>query len=179
MSHNVRLAVILAFAAFPLLEIGVLIRVAQSVGFWPLAAFVIATAVLGGIVLRRAGFSMFTETLHDLQRGRKGLEPLLDGFLRVTAAMLLIFPGLISDLLGLMLLVPPIRRQIVASGLLKSFGPTAEEAGARGAPAGRFDDMGSSTSRSHGVTIEGEYERVEEDPARPQTAPLRQSLRRR
>ncbi len=179
MSQNVRLAVILAFAAFPLLEIGVLIRAAQSVGFWPLAAFVIATAILGGIVLRRVGLSMFTETLHDLQRGREGLEPLLDGFLQVTAGMLLIFPGLISDLVGLMLLVPPIRGQIVASGLLKALKSTAEEAGARNAAAGRFDDMDPSTSRSHGVTIEGEYERVEENAAKPQTAPLRQSLRRR
>ncbi len=176
MSHNVRLAVILAFAAFPLLEIGVLIRAAQSVGLWPLAAFVVATASLGGIVLRRVGLSMFTETLHDLQRGREALEPLLDGFLQVTAGMLLIFPGLISDLIGLMLLVPPIRRQIVASGLLRGFGSTRTK---QGAPAGRFDDMGSSTSRSHGVTIEGEYERVDEDSAKPQTAPLRQSLRRR
>lgn len=180
MSQTVRLAVLLAFAAVPLLEIGVLIRVGQAIGFWRLALLVIATAVLGTIVIRRVGLSMFRGTLQGIESGREGLEPLLDGFLQVTAGMLLIFPGLVSDAIGVVLLVPSVRRHVVSSGLLRTFGPAAVDPDSfrAGKPPGGPEWRDSPDHADHGVTIEGEYERLAEEPIKPETA-LRRSTTKR
>lgn len=179
MSQPSRLAVLLAFIAFPLLEIGVLIRVGQAIGFWRLALLVVVTAVLGTIVIRRVGMAMFSRTLDGLETGRAGLEPVFDGFLQVIAGMLLIFPGLISDVIGVSLLVPPVRKALIASGLFKVFG-----GGVFTSSAAKRDDWGAARSTDRtaqddvsdtdgGVTIEGEYERVSEETVRTQ-----QSLRK-
>lgn len=175
MSQPARLAVLLAFAAVPLLEIGLLIRMGQSIGFWRLALLVVVTAVLGTIVIRRVGLSMFKGAMQSIETGRDGLEPLLDGFLQVTAGMLLIFPGFVSDAIGILLLFPAVRRYIVSSGLLRTFGPaTVDPDNFRM----KTDDPNGPRERD-GVTIEGEYERLSEEPLRPEAAIARRQPARR
>ncbi|MGQ0455895.1 MAG: FxsA family protein [Hyphomicrobium sp.] len=178
MSQTVRLAVLLAFAAVPLLEIAVLIRVGQAIGFWPLALIVIATAALGVAVIRRVGLAMFRGALDGIGAGRDGLEPLLDGFLQVTSGMLLIFPGLLSDAVGLLLLAPPVRRQVIASGMLKAFGPAAAGFDPFATDARKPGDAWRQERDDDGVTIEGEYERIAEEPIRQDKALRRQNQRR-
>lgn len=177
MSQPSRLAVLLAFVAFPLLEIGLLIRVGQLIGFWRLALLVVVTAILGTIVIRRVGLAMFSRTLDGLGTGREGLEPLLDGFLQVIAGMLLIFPGLIADVIGVSLLVPPIRRGLIASGLFRVFDggvfttSTVQRDGwGTAGPSDRAAARDGVPESEGGVTIEGEYERVSEEPVRTKTA---------
>ena len=162
MSQPLKIAVILAFAALPLLEIGLLIRLGQVIGIWWLAVIVIGTAALGTYVIRQVGISVFERALSRLNTEREGFPPLFDGFLQVLAGLLLIFPGVISDLLGLLLLVPQLRRLVIQTGLLKLvtlFHYQAEvsretfRTGTAETPAG--DD---------GIVIEGEYERVSERP---------------
>jgi UPF0716 protein FxsA len=174
MSQPSRLAILLAFVAFPLLEIGVLIRVGQAIGFWRLALLVVVTAILGTLVIRRVGMAMFSQTLDGLEKGRTSLEPVLDGFLQVIAGMLLIFPGLISDVIGISLLVPPVRKALISSGLFKVFGggvftSSAAQRDAWGTtrPTERPPHDAASDTEG-GVTIEGEYERVSEETVRKQ-----------
>ncbi|MFN0218340.1 MAG: FxsA family protein [Hyphomicrobium sp.] len=173
-----RFAVLLAFAAVPLLEIGILIRVGQAIGLWPLAVVIIATAALGVVIIRRVGLSIFRGALDGIGNGRNGLEPMFDGFLKVTAGMLLIFPGLLSDALGLLLLLPPVRRSIVASGMLQAFGPAASAARPFRPDPRRPDDDWPRDREGKGVTIEGEYERLDEDII-PQERALRRQQHRR
>ncbi len=165
MSQPFKIAVILAFAALPLLEIGLLIRLGQLIGIWWLAAIIIGTAILGTYVIRRVGLSVFERALSRLGSDREGFPPLFDGFLQVLAGLLLIFPGVISDLFGLFLLVPQVRHVVIKTGLLKlvtlfhyqaevsreTFRATGEE----------------SPVDSDGIVIEGEYERVSERPLHP------------
>ncbi|SFV37622.1 FxsA family protein [Hyphomicrobium facile] len=162
MSQPFKIALILAFAALPLLEIGLLIRLGQAIGIWWLAVIVLGTAVLGTYVIRRVGLSVFERALSRLGTEREGFPPLFDGFLQVLAGLLLIFPGVISDLLGLCLLIPQVRHLVIRTGLLKLvtlFHYQAEvsretfRAGTEENPAG-----------DEGVVIEGEYERVSERP---------------
>ena len=178
MSQPVRLAVILALVAFPLLEIGFLIRAGQEIGFWRLALIVVATAVLGTVIIRRVGFSVFARIWAHVEAGRGGLEPVLDGFLLFVAGMLLIFPGLISDSLGLILLIPQVRQLVVHSGLPKLFGiRTYDRPRARPEPTPRstgfepgFEpgaDPGADREPPGTVTIEGEYERLSEKTVKP------------
>jgi UPF0716 protein FxsA len=181
MSQPVRLAVLLAFAAVPLLEIGLLIRLGQSIGFWRLALLVVLTAVLGTIVIRRVGLSIFKGALQSIETGRDGLEPLLDGFLQVTAGMLLIFPGVLSDAIGVLLLMPAVRRHIISSGLLRTFGPAAVDPDHFRMRNSTTNEPWPGGTEPEGVTIEGEYERLSEETVhpRPGSVPRRQPAKRR
>ncbi|HPG88859.1 MAG TPA: FxsA family protein [Hyphomicrobium sp.] len=187
MVHPIRLASVLAFLAFPILEIGLLIRVGQLLGFWKLALFVIATALLGSAVIRRTGFAVLTKARQQIDSGERGFNPLLDGLLQITAGLLLIFPGLISDVLGLILLVPAIRSALIVHVLPRFFAvstytetdetfSTTGHSASDSAPHGPFD-----ASMDDGVTIEGEYERVSESKVAGArsvaTKPLRRSAK--
>ncbi len=169
MSQPLRLAAVLAFLAFPILEIGLLIRAGQVMGFWRLALIVVATAVLGSAVIRNTGFAVLTKARAQMDKGGKAFNPLFDGLVQLTAGMLLIFPGLISDFLGLLLLVPAIRHVVVANLLPRLFTVTTfgnaqdrDPFQPRPGPNGPANDGG--------VTIEGEYERVSEEPLEQERA---------
>jgi UPF0716 protein FxsA len=174
MVHPIRLAAVLVFLAFPILEIGLLIRAGQSLGFWKLALLVVATALLGSAVIRRTGFAVLAKARQQLEAGGSGFNPLLDGLMQITAGLLLIFPGLISDGLGLVLLVPAVRTALIAHVLprffsVTTFTATEETVFRRGPedggpePNGPFDAHDDATM-ADGVTIEGEYERLSEAP---------------
>lgn len=168
MVHPIRLASVLAFLAFPILEIGLLIRAGQILGFWKLALLVIATALLGSAVIKRTGFAVLTKARQELDSGGRGFNPLLDGLLQITAGLLLIFPGLISDVLGLTLLIPAVRNALVKHVLPRLFSVTTfttHEEHFEQQTRAETQAPGSQTFdgvMDDGVTIEGEYERVSE-----------------
>jgi UPF0716 protein FxsA len=162
MSQPLKIAAILAFAALPLLEIGLLIRLGQLIGIWWLAAIIIGTAILGTYVIRRVGLSVFERALSRLGSDREGFPPLFDGFLQVLAGLLLIFPGVISDLFGLFLLVPQIRHVVIRTGLLKLI--TLFHYQAEVSRETFRADSDESPVEKDGIVIEGEYERVSERP---------------
>ncbi len=194
MAQPLRLAALLAFVAFPILEIGLLIRAGQALGFWRLALIVILTAILGTAVIRRTGLSVLTRARAHIERGRSGFTPLLDGLIQLTAGMLLIFPGLISDFLGLILLIPAVRHVLVTRVLPKLFPITTFTANMAGTASrtadstrsSPFDPQPSGPMKSgvnrpepgDGVTIEGEYERVSEKTVAPERSLKAQSSRR-
>jgi UPF0716 protein FxsA len=162
MSQPFKIALILAFAALPLLEIGLLIRLGQVIGIWWLAAIVLGTAVIGTYVIRRVGLSVFERALSRLGTEREGFPPLFDGFLQVLAGLLLIFPGVISDLLGLCLLIPHVRHLVIRTGLLKLV--TLFHYQAEVSRETFRASTGETPADDDGVVIEGEYERVSERP---------------
>ena len=172
MSQPLRLASLLALAAFPLLEIGLMIRAGQVLGIWRLALIVVLTAILGSVVIRRIGLSVFARARAEIEAGRGGVEPLLDGLLQVTAGLLLIFPGLISDCLGICLLVPQVRHQLTESVLPRLFRTARYESGSSSGGGFGQPSPGAEAKQptGDGVTIEGEYERLGEEPVPPKTA---------
>jgi UPF0716 protein FxsA len=165
MSQPLKIAAILFLAALPLVEIGLLIRLGSVIGIWWLAAIIIGTAFLGTYIIRRVGISVFERALTRLSSEREGFSPLFDGFLQVLAGLLLIFPGVISDVIGLVLLIPQVRRFMIRTGLLKLVtffhyqAEVSREAFRSSQPPPKDEPSG--------VVIEGEYERVSERPLRP------------
>ncbi len=177
MSGRLKLASVLAFLAFPILEIGLLIRVGQGIGLWRLALIVVVTAVLGASVIRRTGLAVLTRARAQVEARRPGFEPLFDGLLLLTSGMLLIFPGLISDVLGLTLLIPPVRQFLVQrifpklssfttfemkSDRATSSNPSSSSGFENDAQS--FDPASFDAASTDGVTIEGEYERIKDEP---------------
>lgn len=91
---------------FPALEIFATFRVAQIIGWW-LLPWLIASAVVGGWLIREAGVMVPVKLFAALNAGHNLNLALLDSFRTVLAGLLLIFPGVASDFLALLLLLLP------------------------------------------------------------------------
>jgi UPF0716 protein FxsA len=98
----------------PVVEIVLLVWVANRTSILLVLALVVGVAVLGGWLARRQGVSMLARITAELQAGRAPADAMLDGLLVFLAAVLLIVPGFLSDLVALVLLVPVSRRAVKA-----------------------------------------------------------------
>jgi UPF0716 protein FxsA len=166
MSQPFKIAALLALVAYPLLEIGLLIRLGQLIGIGWLIVIILGTAALGAFIIRQVGLSVFERALSRLGSDREGFSPLFDGFLQVLAGLLLISPGVIADAVGLVLLIPQARRVVIRTGLLKLvtlFHYQAEVS----RKTFRATEEVSPEEEADGIVIEGEYERLSEKPLHP------------
>jgi UPF0716 protein FxsA len=148
--------------ALPLLELVVLVKLGQAIGFWNTVLILLVMAVLGGLLLHRQGWKALQQAQTSMMEGQPPVGPMLDGMLLATAGALLLAPGLITDVFAFLLLIPPVRR-MVANRLLGR----ARDSGDRpGDPFERRDGAGrpDSGSANAGPVIEGEFERLDERP---------------
>lgn len=104
--------ILVILLGFPVLEIFTLVRLADVIGWW-LLVWLLFAAIAGWSLLREAGFAAPARLLLALQSGQTLGVSLLYGFVPVIAGILLIFPGVISDVIALILLLlsPPGRRK--------------------------------------------------------------------
>ncbi|MBS4098649.1 MAG: FxsA family protein [Sulfuricella sp.] len=93
--------------AFPTLEIFTLMQLANRFGWW-LLAWLLFAALWGVLLIREAGLNAPLRLLAALQSGHPLGVALLHGFVPVAAGILLIFPGVISDALAMLLLLLPL-----------------------------------------------------------------------
>jgi len=100
------LLIMLILLGFPALEIYVLAKLAGTVGWW-LLPWLLSSAIIGGWLVREAGAMVPLRLLAALQSGHSLSFSLLISFRTVLAGLLLIFPGVISDFLALILLLLP------------------------------------------------------------------------
>lgn len=100
------------FLAVPFIEVAVLIKLASEIGFWPTLALQVGTAVAGAAMARLQGWLLWTRIARELASGRLPAEELVDGFLIFAAGLVLLTPGLVTDLLGLLILIPATRTAI-------------------------------------------------------------------
>ncbi|MEV6652300.1 FxsA family membrane protein [Streptomyces sp. NPDC051219] len=110
----------LALAAWLVLEIWLLTVVADAAGGLTVLALLVGGAVLGGVVIKRAGRRAFTNLTETLRQAQAGAPPADrekqsggNGFMML-GGLLLMMPGLISDVAGLLLLLPPVRSRLGA-----------------------------------------------------------------
>ncbi len=132
-----------AFLVLPLAEIALFVVVGGWIGLWATLAVVVGSGVLGVTILRRIGTPSIDRVRGDL------LSPLAERALLAVAAMLLILPGFLTDTLGLILLVPLVRRLVV------------------GVLAMRLQAAGAGR-RTDATVIDGEFYEIE-----PETRELR------
>jgi UPF0716 protein FxsA len=101
---------VLFFTIFPLVELSLLLLIGQKTSVATTVGFVLITGLLGAIMLRWQGLQALRKVQQDLQSGQMPTDSLVDGLLIVIASLLLISPGVITDLVGITLLVPWFRR---------------------------------------------------------------------
>ena len=101
-----RLFLFAILLGFPLLEAVVLVRLSETLGWWILA-WVVLAAVAGMALIKEARFALLARLAAGFAQGRFSIVALTDSARTVLAGILLIFPGVVSDLIALTLLLLP------------------------------------------------------------------------
>ncbi len=100
------LGLFLLFTLVPLVELYLLIRLGTYIGAVDTIAIVIGTGLAGGLLAKSQGLAVLDRIRTELNQGRPPAESLFDGLLILIAGAMLITPGLLTDGLGLLLLIP-------------------------------------------------------------------------
>jgi UPF0716 protein FxsA len=103
------LPLVLLFIVVPIAELAVIIQVGQAIGVWWTIALLIADSVLGSILMRSQGRAAWRRFNDATRASRVPAREVLDGALVIFGGALLLTPGFITDILGLILLIPPTR----------------------------------------------------------------------
>jgi UPF0716 protein FxsA len=110
----------LIFIALPIVEIALFIVVGGASGVLPTLLLVILAAVAGLGVIRMQGLNALGRLETAVDRGEDPVGPIADGALKVIAGLLLLVPGFLTDTLGLLLLLPPVRRALMRRGAARA-----------------------------------------------------------
>ena len=100
------------FIVVPIAELAVIIEVGQAIGVWWTIAILVADSLLGSLLMRSQGRASWSRFTVALQSGRPPAREVADGVLVIFGGALLLTPGFLSDIFGLLLLVPPTRAVI-------------------------------------------------------------------
>lgn len=99
----------LGFLLVPLIEIGLFIVLGQTIGLWPTLLGVVATALIGSVIIRSQGLSLISDIQRHMRAGMLPAQQLFEGLMVGIAGALLLTPGYFTDTIGFLLLVPPLR----------------------------------------------------------------------
>ncbi len=108
------------FLIVPLIEIAFFVLIGNAIGLWPTLAGVLITAVVGSLVLRHQGMAVLTELRRQMAQGRVPARAMADAALIGAGGLMLLLPGYFSDLIGILLLLPP-TRQLIYTLVLSRF----------------------------------------------------------
>jgi UPF0716 protein FxsA len=101
-------------------ELWVMLQVASQIGVLETIGLLVLMPIVGVWLVKRAGLTVFRRLHRTLDDGRVPHKEVIDGFLLLLAGVLLIVPGFITDAIGLLLVLPPVRAA-VRSVLIRSF----------------------------------------------------------
>jgi UPF0716 protein FxsA len=102
----------LLFILWPIVEFYLLIQIGRATSAWTALAIVILTGVVGAALAKREGLKTYHRIRQELAAGQIPGDHLVDALIILVAGVLLITPGLISDTVGIALLVPHFRRLV-------------------------------------------------------------------
>ncbi|MCB1762647.1 MAG: FxsA family protein [Gammaproteobacteria bacterium] len=149
---NPLLIFLLLFVGIPLIELYFLIQVGSEIGAIPTIALTIFTALLGGMMVKVQGFSTALRVRDALERKEMPALEILEGAVLLMTGIMLLLPGFITDLIGFLLLAPPLRRWLLLyflkhSGILQRQSPLRPD----------------HPNHADTDVIEGEYRRLNDD----------------
>jgi UPF0716 protein FxsA len=148
---GVALLVIL-FIVVPIVELWLIIQIGSAIGIVPTLALLLADALLGSLLLRHQGRGAWQRFNKALAERRFPGREVADGLLIAIGGTLLLAPGFITDIVGLLFLIPPTRA--VVRRLLK--GIVGKRILLMGGPAGAAYGAASAGSRAYGYAKRGE-----------------------
>lgn len=161
------LLLLLAFIGVPALEIFVLIQVGGVIGIGWAILLVLAVSVAGGWLLRREGKRAWDALRTAVEQGKLPDKELLDAALVLVGGTLLLTPGFVTDVFGLLLMIPvtrPAGRAVARWAIGRHLAKRAEVIRTTGAPSGPFGPFPggpgapgtNGTGTGRGPVVEGE-----------------------
>jgi len=130
---------LLALILTPLIEITLFVEIGGEIGALPVVLLTVATAAAGIGLVRAQGLHTLRSAQRELDAGRAPVAEMMHGAMLVAAGLFLLAPGFMTDALGALLLLPPVRRLVVRQLLARH--PTS----------------------ARDVTIEGRWRSVDDD----------------
>ncbi len=98
-----------AFVTVPVIEIALFIQVGGLIGLWPTLLTVVLTAFIGTTLLRMQGLKVLADAQNTLNQGGMPIEPAIHGVFLLISGLTLLTPGFMTDAIGLILFIPPVR----------------------------------------------------------------------
>ena len=143
------LLLVVLFIVVPIAELYVLIQIGQAIGILPTIALLILDSILGAALMRSQGRAAWMRFNRALAEGRVPGREVIDGALVIFGGALLLTPGFLSDILGLILLLPP-TRALVRTVLCARFAGRIVASAASGAQArmGRMFTFEAASGRA-------------------------------
>lgn len=154
------LVFLLIVFGIPTLEIYVMIEIGSEIGALATVGLILLTAAIGGLLFRVQGIGTLRRVQAHLERDEMPVGELLSGVGILLAALLLFIPGFVTDALGFLLFIPPLRFLVMATllgRLIRSDGIRSRMAGFSGGPHSTGPGAGRGPSK-RGPIIDGDYE---------------------
>ena len=148
----------LVFIVVPIAELYVILQVGEAIGAVPTIAILIADSIIGSMLLRSQGRAVWRRFQATMQAGRMPHREVMDGVLVIFGGAFLITPGFITDIIGLLLLLPP-TRALIRSRVVRRLGRRV--AVSVGSPPGRSRP---DRSRPRDYDVEGTAREYGDEP---------------
>lgn len=157
--------ILLLFIAVPVAEIALFIEIGEAIGTVWTVTTIFATAIIGTWLVRQQGLQTMARAREAMNRNQMPVDEVIAGLCILVAGALLLTPGFLTDALGFVLLIPPLRNGLAkaAIGRMRASGKFHVHAGGMhpgahpGGPGG-----------NRGPVIDGEFEDVSDpDPNSP------------
>lgn len=100
----------LVIVLVPAIEIAILLLAGQTIGIFPTIALIFFTGIVGAYLAKQQGLATIRDVQERLQRGTMPGDALLDGVCILVGGTLLLTPGFVTDITGLLLLIPALRK---------------------------------------------------------------------
>ena len=162
--------VVVAFIVVPLAELWAILSVGDAIGVLPTILILLADSILGSLLLRWQGRGAWRRFVDALRTARMPSRELADGLLIVVGAALLLTPGFLTDVAGLLLLIPPTRalarrglERGIARRLSAGLADAARDprAGPRARHRGTAYDVEGTATEHDGAPVPGGPPRIE------------------
>ena len=135
----------LLLIAWPLAEVAAFVMVGREIGVLSTIGLVILTALAGSILLRIQGFGVLQRVRSEMDAGRDPGRELANGAMILFAGVLLLLPGFLTDIVGILLFIPPVREAVwrLVKGRIRIFTNVAR----------RVDTPALDTARRPSISI--------------------------
>jgi UPF0716 protein FxsA len=111
---------VLLFVVIPLAELYVIIQVGHVIGALDTIGLLLLVSMAGAWLMKREGMSVWRRFQRQVEAGKVPGREIADGVMILSAGALLLAPGFLTDLAGLLLLLPPVRAAVRAGVLRRA-----------------------------------------------------------
>lgn len=151
------------FIILPIAEIAVLLHVGDAIGGWNTFFIVLLTAIAGAQLVRAQGLATLAEIQQKANQGILPAESLTEGMMILVAGILLVTPGFITDIFGLLLTLP-LTRKPLAKLIIAQLGDKVFVAQPHNQPHNQtHSEQGNKRTVEQGEIIEGQWERKDDN----------------